>query len=59
MKDERKFKRIIYAIKGTEHRENFATEIIGMVKRKLWWYRVALVISLAGNIIQAVVWFVR
>lgn len=30
---------------------NLATEIVGTVKRKLWWCRVALMISLAGNMI--------
>ena len=34
---------------------NFATEIISMAKRKLWRCRIALIISLAGNIIQAAV----
>lgn len=34
---------------------NLATEIICMVKRKLWRCRVALMISLAGNIIMAAV----
>lgn len=42
-----------------DNRENFATEIISMVKRKLWRCRVALIISLAGNVIQAVMWFIR
>ena len=39
--------------KGTERTENLATEIISMAKRKLWRCRIALIISLAGNIIQA------
>ena len=34
---------------------NLATEIISMAKRKLWRCRIALIISLAGNIIQAAV----
>lgn len=38
---------------------NLATEIIGMAKRKLWRCRVALIISLVGNVIQAVMWFIR
>lgn len=39
--------------KRTECRENLATEIIGEMKRKLWRYRVALFISLAGNVLLA------
>lgn len=38
---------------------NLATEIICMVKRKLWRCRIALIISLAGNIIQAAVLIFR
>jgi len=38
-----------------EYRENFATEIIGLAKKKLWWCRVAFIISLTGNTIQAAV----
>ena len=45
--------------KRTERRENLATEIISMVKRKLWRCRVALIISLAGNVIQAAVLIFR
>ena len=45
--------------KRTEHTENLATEIIGMAKRKLWRCRVALIISLTGNVIQAAMWFIR
>ena len=45
--------------KKTEHRENLATEIICMVKRKLWRCWIALIISLAGNIIQAAVLIFR
>lgn len=41
--------------KRTGRRENLATEIISMAKRKLWRCRVALIIPLAGNIIQAAV----
>lgn len=36
-----------------------ATEIISMAKRKLWQYRVALIISLVGNVIQAAVLIFR
>lgn len=32
---------------------NLATEIISMTKRKLWRYRIALIISLAGNMLLA------
>ena len=39
--------------------KNLATEIISMEKRKLWRCRVALIISLAGNIIQAAVLIFR
>ncbi len=45
--------------KGTERREDLATEIIGMAKRKLWRCRVALIISLDGNVIQAAVLIFR
>ena len=38
---------------------NLATEIISMAKRKLWRCRIALIISLAGNIIQAAVLIFR
>ena len=38
---------------------NLATEIICMVKRKLWRCRIVLIISLAANIIQAAMWFIR
>ena len=36
-----------------------ATEIIYMVKRRLIICRIALIISLAANIIQAAMWFIR
>lgn len=36
-----------------------ATEIICMVKRRLIICRFALIISLAANIVQAVMWFIR
>ena len=39
--------------------KNLATEIIDMAKRKLWRFRVALIISLVGNIIQAAVLIFR
>lgn len=39
--------------------KNLATEIISMAKRKLWRCRIALIISLAGNVIQAAMWFIR
>ncbi|WP_251500937.1 hypothetical protein [Otoolea muris] len=39
--------------------KNLATEIISMAKRKLWRCKVALIISLVGNIIQAAIWFFR
>ena len=45
--------------KRTGRGENLATEIISMAKRKLWRCRVALIISLAGNIIQAAVLIFR
>lgn len=45
--------------KRTERTENLATEIIGMAKRKLWRCRVALIISLAGNVIQTAVLIFR
>lgn len=38
---------------------NLATEIICEVKRRLIICRIALIISLAANIIQAVMWFIR
>ena len=44
--------------KGKE-RMNLATEILGDMKRHLARYRVALIISLAGNIIQAAVLIFR
>ena len=43
----------------TERRENLATEIISMAKRKLRRCRMALIISLAGNVIQAAVLIFR
>lgn len=36
-----------------------ATEIIRELNRCLIRYRLALVIALTGNVIQAVVWFIR
>lgn len=39
--------------------KNLATEIISMAKRKLWRCRVALIISLAVNVLQAATWFIR
>ncbi len=44
--------------KNKEH-INFATEILSDMKKKLTKYRIALIISLTGNVIQAVVWFIR
>lgn len=44
--------------KGKE-RMNLATEILSDMKRQLIRCRVALIISLAGNIIQAAIWFFR
>lgn len=38
---------------------NFATEILSDMKRQLIRCRIALIISLTGNVIQAVVWFIR
>ncbi len=38
----------------TEYKGGLAMEIICQVKKKLWWCSVALAISLAGNIIQAI-----
>lgn len=38
---------------------NLATEIISMAKRKLWRCRIALIISLVGNVIQAAVLIFR
>ena len=38
---------------------NLATEIISMAKRKLWRCRIALIISLTGNVIQAAVMIFR
>lgn len=38
---------------------NLATEIIGMVKRKLWRCRIALIISLAGNVLLAAILIFR
>ena len=45
--------------KGTERTENLATEIISMAKRKLRRCRVALIISLADNVVQAAIWFIH
>ena len=45
--------------KGTERTENLATEIISIAKRKLRRCRVALIISLAGNVVQAAILFIR
>ena len=42
-----------------KERKSLATEIIDMAKRKLWRCRVALIISLTGNAIQAAMWFIR
>ena len=39
--------------------KNLATEIISMAKRKLWRCRIALIISLVGNVIQAAVLIFR
>ena len=44
--------------KGKE-RMNLATEILGDMKRQLTRYRVALIISLAWNVIQAAVLIFR
>lgn len=41
--------------KGTERTENLATEIIWGMKKRLIICRIALVISLTGNIIMAAV----
>ncbi|MBD5549784.1 MAG: hypothetical protein HDQ96_01210 [Lachnospiraceae bacterium] len=38
---------------------NFATEIICMVKRKLWWYRIILAVSLVVNMAMAAVLIFR
>ena len=38
---------------------NLATEIISMAKRKLWRCRIALIILLVGNVIQAAVLIFR
>lgn len=40
--------------KRTERTENLATEIISIAKRKLRRCRVALIISLAGNVVYQV-----
>ena len=39
--------------------KNLATEIISIAKRKLWRCRIALIISLTGNVIQAAVMIFR
>lgn len=44
--------------KGKE-KMNLATEILSDMNRRLIGCRIALIISLAVNIIQAVMWFVR
>ena len=44
--------------KGKE-RMNLATEILSDMKRQLIRCRVALIISLAGNVIQVAMWFIR
>ena len=44
--------------KGKERR-NLATEILSDMKRQLIRCRVALIISLAGNVIQATVLIIR
>ena len=38
---------------------NLATEILSDMKRQLIICRIALIISLAGNVIQAAMWFIR
>lgn len=45
--------------KRTERRENLATEIIEKLKRQIIRYQVALVISLAGNVVLAAVLIFR
>lgn len=35
-----------------EHRENFAAEIIGRIKRKRDIWRIAAIVSIALNVIQ-------
>lgn len=42
-----------------EGRENLATEILSDMKRRLIGCRFVLIISLAGNVIQAAMWFIR
>lgn len=42
-----------------KERENFVTELLSDMKRRLIICRIALIISLAANIIQAVMWFIR
>ena len=39
--------------------KNLATEIIWGMKKRLIICRIALIISLAGNVIQAAVWIFR
>lgn len=39
--------------------KNLATEIISMANRKLWRCRIALIISLTVNMIQAAMWLIR
>lgn len=39
--------------------KNIATEIISMANRKLWRCRIALIISLTVNMIQAAMWLIR
>lgn len=38
---------------------NLATEIIWGMKKQLIICRIALIISLAGNVIQVAMWFIR
>ena len=38
---------------------NFATELLNDMKRRLIICWMALIISLAGNVIQAAIWFFR
>ena len=42
-----------------KEQENFVTELLSDMKRRLIRCRIALIISLAGNVIQAAMWFIR
>ena len=57
--NEEQFYKGAQSVRKRKEHMNFATEIICEVKRRLIVCRIALIISLAGNVIQAAVLIFR